>query len=130
MITLGTWNLGSVAATVLDLVENVPSNISGTRLLEMADRQRAYIEERTGLTVGSVDIALKYQDALVNLTASRVLSTMITLGADVQNVSIGDFSINKGKGGNLDTVKEGFDKMAEQNIKELGVKISAYKSFG
>lgn len=125
-----TWNLGSVTATVLDLVEDIPSNISGTRMLEMCDRRRARIEDRTGLTIGSVGIALKYQDVLVNFLAADVLRAMELQGTDANEVRLGDLTVKKGQGGNVETARKGYLEEAKRQLRELGVKISVSKSFG
>lgn len=124
-----TWNLGSVAATVLDLVENVPTSISGTRMLEMADRNRNYIEEYTGQSIGSVNIDLKFQNALVYLTARDTLKTMILVGADVSSFSLGELSVSKGKGSNLDDASERFDKAAKEELRNMGKSTKTYQAY-
>lgn len=124
-----SWNLGSVAERVLVLVENVPSNISGTVLVDMADESRNFIEQYTGQTVGSVGIDVKFHKALAFLTARDTISTMITLGADVSSFSLGELSVSKGKGSNLDSAADRFDKAAMEELKRLGKKVNTYQSF-
>ena len=124
-----TWNLGSVAATVLDLIDDIPANISGTRMLEMADRKRTWMEERTGLAVGSVEIAIKFQDALVHLTAMDVANTMSALGADSNSIQIGDLKSQKGQGSNMDVLASKYRSLAMQDMKELGRRIRFQKTF-
>ena len=125
-----TWNLGSVAATVLDLIDDIPSNISGTRMLEMADRQRTFVEQYTGLNVGSVGIDIKFQNALVYLTAADVAKTLTILGTDASKMQLGDFEVEKGQGSNTDEMAKRFKKEANEELKILGRKRRFGKSFG
>ena len=127
---MGDWSLGSVSATVMDLVPSVPTALSGTRILEISDRKRQYVEEYVGETIGSNAIGVKYQDIIVNLTAAQVCRSMILTGVDASSVSLGDFTINKGKGTNVETAAEVFENMAMEQLRSLGRSISFFKALG
>lgn len=119
-----------MAASVLDLVPNVPTSISGTRLLEIADRKREFVQNYTGITIGSNSIDIKYQDVIVNLSAAQTLKNMMLTGADAGNIRIGDFSINKGASDSLSVSAERLEADAMFQLKSLGRKITFKKALG
>ena len=127
---MSEWNLGSVAATVLDLIDDIPTNVSGTRMLEMADRQRTFVEQYTGQSVGSVGIDIKFQNVLVYLTAADVAKTMTILGTDATKMQLGDFEVEKGQGSNTDEMSKRFKNEANEELKILGRKRRFGKAFG
>ena len=127
---MGDWNLGSVHDTVLDMVPDFPTNLSGTRLLEMSDRQREYVENYVGATIGSNSIELKYQDPIWKLTAAQGIETMQLVGGDAKNLKLGDFSIDKGSESNLDVVGRGLKASAKEDLRVLGRKTTWTKSRG
>ena len=88
---MGDWSLGSVTDEVFNLVPDIPTAISGTTLLQMADRARRFVENCTGNTVGSNSIVLQYQGPVTNLTASYLTTSMQLLGAD-SGYKLGDFT--------------------------------------
>ncbi len=92
---MGLWDLGSISDAVYSLVEDIPTSISGTRLLEIADQKREYVEQYTGASIGSNSIALQFQGPLTKLTAAETLNYMQLIGADVSSVKLGDFSEKK-----------------------------------
>jgi len=130
VVRLGVWNLGSISASVLDLVPDVPTSISGTRLLELADRKRRFVEDYTGQTIGSNSIDLKWQSILTNLTIAEVTSLMALQGADVSSTKLGDFSVSKGAGGNLDIVSRRFEERGMEELKSMGRDVRFYKALG
>ena len=119
---MGLLNLGSVAATTLDLLEDVPENISGTRLLEISDRQRNKVEEYTGRTIGSNSIEITYQEAILQLTISKTAKDMMSLGADASNIKLGEFSVSKGSTSNLDVISKNSYQSAMDELKCIGKK--------
>jgi len=127
---MSLWNLGSVHDTVLDLVENVPSNLSGARLLEMADRQREYVENYVGENIGSNSIEIQYQDPIWKLTAAQTLESMQLVGGDSKKLELGDFSIDKGSDSNVDVVGKNYRDSAEKDLKVLGRKTTFAKARG
>ena len=123
------WNLGSCAEQLLGIVDNVPDSISGTNLLAIIDRQRLFMEQFTGLTVGSVDIAEKFQPALMNLSIGETVGLMNLQGGDFNSVSLGELSINKGAGGNLNVVSDDFKSRGMQQLKEIGRNLKYHRTF-
>ena len=127
---MGTWSLGSIAGEVHNLVPNIPISISGTTLKQIADRKREYVANYTGETIGSNSIDIKYQGIIVNLTAAEVCDSMLLVGVDAANVHLGDFSISKGAGSNLEVASQKFEEKAEKELNSLGRKINYYQALG
>ena len=127
---MALFNLGSITYEVFNLIENIPTSIRGTTLTAIADRQRAFVEEYTGLNVGSVDIVLRFQESIIQLTASKVVDSMITLGADVSSIKLGDLSISKGSSSNLDVAGKKFKEVGMDSLKQIGRKLRFHKSLG
>jgi len=125
-----TWNLGSVAETVLALVPDVPTSISGTQLLNIADRSRQYVQNYTGVTIGSNSIGLDYQNAILYLSIANTTELMNLTGADAQSVTLGELTINKGTTNNLTQMGLTAKQMAMEELKTLGGKSTYYKSNG
>jgi hypothetical protein len=117
---MGDWNLGSVANAVQTLVDNIPSAVSGAMLISMADQKRAFCENYTGQTINENAITTQFQDPITKLTASTVLVFMQTLGADVSQVKLGDFSINKGKDSNISSASESLKQLAMEELNAIG----------
>jgi len=124
------WNLGSVAEQVLLRVEDVPVTISGAPLMQMADEQRIFVEEYTGLSIGSVDIAERFQGVLVDLTCAKTLGFMQATGVDANSITLGEFSISKGQGGNLDVMAKYFKAEATDKLNAIGKKMRVGKTDG
>lgn len=120
------WSLGSVAAEMNNLVENIPVAISGATLLALIDRTRLFMESFTGETIGSTGIAEKYQPALVDLSVANLLEHMEIVGADVSSVSLGELSIGKGKGGNLSSAKESIRERGMKILETYGTEVRFY----
>lgn len=113
------FSLGSVADRVYNRVENISTSISG-QLVNIAFEQQLYAESYTGQTIGSVNIDDKYLPALVGLTTAQVLDAMQTAGANASSISVGDFTIQKGKGGNLSSAADGIREDALRKLRMLG----------
>ena len=126
---MANWNLGSINLAVHALVPDIPTAISGTRMLEIADRKRQFVEDYTGTTIGSNAITITHQDIIVNLVATQTARSMILTGVDASSISLGDFSINKGAGGNLQSAANTFENMAMEQLKQLGRKVSTYQAY-
>ena len=120
---MGTWSLGSCADAVQNLVPNIPTALSGTRLVDVAERVRLRIEDWTGETVGSAAIIEKYQPALFNLTIAEVLPLLHIQGGDF---SIGDMRSGRSA---LDAAQY-YKEQGEKELKRLGMKTIYYKAFG
>jgi len=123
MVNLDNVGVGSV---VLNMIESVPSTISGATLWNMVDNERLFAEQLTGDTIGT-SIADKYQPGIIALTASSVLQLMEVQGIGTKSVKIGDISITKGIG------ESASSKMRETGMRKLdalGEQISFYKALG
>jgi len=124
-----SMNLGSIATRVLNRVDGISTTISGA-LIDIADEQRLFMEEYTGLTIGSVGIAEKYQPALIDLTTAKTLDMMQLEGGDFSSLSLGDFSVEKGTDSNLNTAGTIVRKDAMEKLKRLGSTIRFRRVIG
>jgi hypothetical protein len=123
------WNLGSCADQLIGIVDNVPDSISGANLLALIDRQRLFMEQYTGLTVGSVDIAEKFQPALMNLSIGETVGLMNLQGGDFNSIRLGELTVGKGAGGNLNVVSDDFKARGMTQLKEIGRKLKYHRTF-
>lgn len=114
----------------MDLVESVPTAISGTRLLEIADRQLQFANNYTGQSIGSAAITLPFQGPVTDLTISEVTRLMSLTGADVSSISLGDLSVSKGGDSNLSQVSQDFRNRAIEALKAVGRPVRFYKALG
>lgn len=117
---MGAWSLGSVTDAVQNLIDDIPTALSGTRMLEMADRQRQFVEDYTGVVIGSNGIGIKYQDVVFKLTAAESLKLMNTIGADATGYSIGPLNVEKGGESNLLVSAQRLKDDAMEQLKYLG----------
>lgn len=114
------WNLGSVATSVLLLVDNVPTRLSGAPLELMADQNRKYVEKRLGVSIGSNAIVDAYQGPILHLTVADTSSQMSLEGSD-KGYKLGDMTINnQGAGGSTDTVSDFWRMKAESELRACG----------
>ena len=127
---MADWNLGSVAETVLDLVPDVPTSISGIRLLELADRQREHVQDYTGISIGSNAIGIRFQDAITNFTIAKTTGLMMLQGSDASEVKLGEFTVKKGANSNLDVMSKNAEMMAQRDLKSIGRKAQSFKANG
>lgn len=111
------------------MIPNISDNVSGA-LLRIVDRERLYVEEYTGATLGSVAIPEKYQAAVLARSMYKVYSAMQTDGSDSSSLRLGDFSINKGGGSNLSEALKEAKISAEEEMKNLGFSTRFYKANG
>jgi|TARA_R100001530_G_scaffold62534_3_gene45030 hypothetical protein len=123
-------NLGSIATEIGNMVDNIPTSISGATLMGIIDRKRLYMEEFLEETIGSVDIAEKYQPALTNMSMGDLLSTMNIQGADISSIKLGDFSENKGGQSNLIASADRLEAQGVQMMKQLKMKFRGIKVWG
>ena len=126
---MGYWSLGSVAAYVYDMIPNIPSTISGVRMLETADQRREFVQNRIGITIGSNSIDPQYQGIIANLTMAKIATSMAVQGLNSSDVKIGDFSISKSNKAMLDIAKNA-EENAMQDLERFGVYTPFYKSLG
>ena len=122
-------SLSGIGIFVHALVPDVPSAISGTRMLEIIDRKREFVQQYTGTTIGSNAIEDKFQDPITLLSAAQVAKSMMLTGVDAGNVRLGDFSISKGTGDNITTAANVFEQDGMQQLRLLGRKVSNYQAY-
>ena len=126
---MATWNLGSFADEILQIIPDVPSNVSGA-LLDIVDRSRLYVECYTGKSIGSVAIAEKYQPAILAHATFKALGTMQLTGADVESIKLGDWQQKKGGNSNLSKSMEAYELEYKEALKCLGFGTRMYKANG
>lgn len=115
-----TASLGSLADRIQQRVDDLPTTLSGTHLNAIIDEERLFMEEFTGLSIGSVSIAEKFQPALVDLSTAHVLELMQLQGGDFNSATLGPLSISKGTSGNLTTASSAFRASGMMKLKQLG----------
>lgn len=121
-------NSGSIAEWVLETVLDVPDAVSGATL-NIVERNIQRVENRTGVTIGTTDIANKYQPAITDLSCANVLSAMEMQGADVSNVKLGDFSVKKGSKTSTSSARDYFERQGEKELNDLGKNIKFTRTY-
>lgn len=124
---MGDWSIGSVADQIQNLFDDIPVGLSGTRLQDMADRQRQYVQDYTGVAIGSMNIGISYQDPILKLTMAEALRILNTLGADATSYTLGPLTVNKGGASNLIESSDLLRAEAMEQLKILGRKINFFK---
>jgi len=126
MVTLNNVEVGSV---VLNMVENVPTTISGATLWNIVDNERFNAQNLTGDTI-SANIPEKYQPAIISLSASAVVQLMELEGADASNIRLGDFSISKGGQSNTSITSTALREDGIAKLNNLGYVFNYFKALG
>ena len=125
MANLTVTEIGSV---VLNMIEGVSATISGT--LPMIIGTEIYnVENLTGDTIGTT-VGEKYQPAVINFSAANVSNLMNLEGADVNNIKLGDFTVNKGGQTNTLVTSQELRKIGNEQIQNLGYSFEYYKALG
>jgi hypothetical protein len=89
-----TWSLGSVAAAVLDLVQDVPTDVSGS-LPAIANMACITVGNILREGIGSNSIPENRYSLVANTTAMLTLGRMHNVGLDF-NWTLGQWSVAKG----------------------------------
>jgi len=126
MVTLDNIGIGSI---ILNMIENVPSYISGTTLHNMIDNERYNAENRTCDDIPS-DIPEKYQPAIISLSAAAVVNLMEMQGTDSKSIKLGDFNITKGGGSSSEVTASSLREDGLRKLDELGYCMHYYKALG
>jgi hypothetical protein len=133
------YNLGSVADRVLGRIPNIPTTISGTELWNIIDNQRVYMEEKTGLNIGSTAIIERFQPALIALSCgavARALSFVVASGLNTTTTtSLGEFSVARSNDSSISSdealsIAGRYEVEGERLLKFIGNKTSYYKANG
>ena len=117
-----TLNHGSIATSLLSRIDNVPIAISGTVLLEIIDQRRFFVENATGLSVGSPGIQERFQPVIFDLATADLLRNMNLTGADANSISLGPLSISKGGETNLIRSAKDFEEQGMEKLRRLGAR--------
>lgn len=109
----------TLAMQVHDIVEDVPTSISGNSLLHAIDRSRITVEQYTGLSVGSPMIPDRFKSAVLNLTCATVCRAKALVGSD-KAIRVGDFSVGGGTGDASSQQAIFFDQEAKMALQTIG----------
>lgn len=123
---MGSLNNVQIGSIILNMVEDVPTTISGTTLWNMVDQERYFAEQFTGDTIGT-SIADKYQPAIISLTSASIIKLMEMQGLGTKSVKIGDISITKGIS---ESTSKNLREDGIQKLENLGQSILSYKALG
>ena len=116
---MATWTLTQVGSAVINLVENVPTSISGA-LPDLANMSMKYVETYTGQSIGSLAIPEQYQGPILYLTIAKTARLMSVVGTD-KGFSLGDLSVEARGGVTVtDTLADSYEKMAKDELTRLG----------
>jgi len=114
-----------VGSLVYNLVENIPSTISGT-LSQLVNQNCYFAELITGNDVDPTAITEPYQPGIISLTIGNVLGVMGAQGMGTNSVKIGELAISKGM--NTQSSQE-WKQLGMNQIKSIGEKISYYQTY-
>ena len=124
MATYTSLELGSL---VYNLIENIPTGISGLLVNGFLPEQAIFqAENYTGNDISTTAIPETYQPAIINLTISQVLGQMESQGLGTKSIKIGELAI--GKGLTEGSSKE-FRSMGIKLLEDLGHKSSFYQTW-
>ncbi len=126
---MGNLDNVAIGSIVLNMVENVPTTISGATLWNIVDNERFNAQNLTGDTI-STSIPEKYQPAIISLSASTVVRQMELTGADVSNIRLGDMSVSKGGQSNTAITAESLRQDGLTKLQNLGYSFTYYKALG
>jgi len=123
MATLTDAETGSM---VYNLIESIPTNLSGTTLVFLVDQSVYTANNYTGNNISVNAIPEAYQPAIVNLTISQVLGQMEAQGLGTRSVQIGELSLTKGM---QEGTSNSYKQLAYNQLNDLGHKTSYYQTF-
>lgn len=129
MINISDANLGSIAANVLARFPDCTAGVSG-QMLQIVDEQRIYVEDRTGLTIGSVAINQRFQPAITSLALANAMELSKLDGANAGLLSLGDFQIRHNADDPIATAAQQMRLVAEEQLKRLGKTIRFKRIIG
>ena len=126
---MGTLNNIAIGSIVLNMIEDVPTYISGGTLHNIVDNERFNAQNITEDSISS-DVPEKYQPAIISLSASAVVKLMELQGADAKNIKLGDFNISKGGQSNTAITSQSLRKDGMEKLYNLGISFNYYKALG
>jgi hypothetical protein len=125
---MGNLSDVQIGSIILNMIENVPSYISGGTLWNIVDNEVYFASNVTGDSISISAIGEIYQPAIINLAASAVLRMMELQGSDASSISLGDFSISKGQGSSSTTIADNLRADGIAKLEALGIDTNYYKA--
>ena len=124
-------NTGSIVDFVKDQIYDIPSYVdSGNNINNYIERARIDIQNFTGETISSTNIAEKYINILTNMGCAYVLSKMIGARVDF-DVKLGELNVTKVNKDIPEKVElDFFVNQANESMKMIGRKIGYKKVWG
>lgn len=124
-------NIGSVVVFVRDSIYNIPTYVdSGNNIQNYIDLSRIEIQNFTGETIDTTNIAEKYIPLLKNMGCAYVLSKMIGARVDF-DVTLGELKVSKVNDDIPEKVElDFFLQQANFSMRMIGRKIPFKKVWG
>ncbi len=129
MVVGDLFNLGSVYTQIDILVPDIPARISGTKSYHSIMSAINYINAYAGVSIGSVNINAKYQDAIIYKSAINIISSKNLEGSDISDVKLGDFTVKKGSDSNATEAVKTFNVLLKNELRILGRKLDYYRTY-
>ena len=126
---MANWDAGSIGSLALNMIDNVPDQISGS-IPSIVESKAQKITNYNGAQIDITNFDAKFMPAILNYTLSEISSTMDILGADAQEIIIGDFEKKSGKDSNVSTQARMFEEKGDKELDALGRAVSVRKAFG
>ena len=123
---MGALSNSEIGNVVYNLIDNIPTGISGTNLTFLVNQAIYTAENYTGNDIPLTAVEDMYQPSVVNLTISTVLGQMEAQGLGTKSVKIGELSITKGM---QEGTSKSYSSLAFNQLNELGHKISSYQTW-
>lgn len=86
-------SIGSISEHLYNIFPDLPTGFSGLILLEIADMARQHVANYTGQIIGSNNISVQYQSAILDF-AKADLVDLINAQAGGEQISLGELSLN------------------------------------
>ena len=121
---MSLWSIGSVQEHLGNIVgwANIPSSISGTTLNNIIEQEINFINQRTSDTINNDAIIAKYQPPLIDLSLSKLLFSIESNQGGVDNIKLGDLSINAGNS-SMTQIATKLREDAIMRLKELQIEL-------
>jgi len=123
---MGNLSVTEIGSVVLNMVENVPTAISGT-LPTIISNEIYNAQNVTGINIGT-SVGETYQPAIISLSASSVIQLMELTGADAGTIKLGDFNVSKGGQSNTAITSQALREDGLAKLNNLGEEMTYYKS--
>lgn len=120
------FNAGSVRDYVYSGIIPFPNSVSGV-LNTIVNNSIFFVENYTGDTLGTVNIADRYYPSISNFAFSNVLKLMAVQDNGVSSVSVGEMSVSNT---NLKEMAKHYEEQGMFNLKSLSKGIKFFKARG